>query len=88
MIETTREIGTSSGDHSPDTKQRQAKLQRFLFQPVLLDFSVLSLFAGLAVCFQISRTHLTPNFMDLTGDAANIAGFAAALDHPELFEGE
>ena len=87
MIETAGE-GSSAGDRAFGRNLRSKGLAGFLCRPALLDAGLLLLFAGLAVCFQISRTHLVPDFMDLTGDAANIAGFAAALDHPDFFEGD
>jgi hypothetical protein len=43
-------------------------------------------FALYAFLCQLSLCYSSDGFLALSSDGANIAGFAAALDHPELFE--
>ncbi|GEM_PF-3969799 len=51
-----------------------------------LVFSIFALVFATLVCYARGIFH--PPVVDLTSDAANIASFAAALDHPELFAGD
>ena len=57
-------------------------------RPWLIDTVVLLVFMAFATLFHIGRNITAPEILDLGGDAANIASFAAAWDHPELFEGD
>ncbi len=50
------------------------------------DCAVIITFLALGAAFQVVRTEGVRQFCELTSDAANIASFAAAWDHPELFE--
>ena len=52
-----------------------------------VDFVVVALFALIAIVLFVDRYRGVTPFVFLDGDTANIATFAAALDHPELFAG-
>jgi len=54
----------------------------------LSDLAAVLVFAAIAAAFYHARTAGSTPFTDLTSDAGNIASFAAAYDHPELFEGD
>ena len=45
-------------------------------------------FAIYGLLFFLGRWNGITPFIDLKGDGASVAGFAAALDHPELFEND
>ena len=51
-----------------------------------VDLLVALGFALFAFLSQLSLCHSPDGFLGLSSDGANIAGFAAALDHPDLFE--
>jgi hypothetical protein len=57
-------------------------------RPWLIEAVVLLVFMAFAILFHVGRNINAPEVLDLCGDAANIASFAAAWDHPELFEGD
>lgn len=52
------------------------------------DSAVLVLILVGAAYYQLARTNLAYPFVELKGDAGQIAGFAVAMDHPELFRGD
>lgn len=60
------------------------------FAPVVgrRDALVVAGFLLYAAVFQLGRWRGFTPFVFLGGDAANIAGYAAALDHPQLFAGD
>ncbi len=52
------------------------------------DAAVIAAIALFSVLFFVDRYRGTTPYVFLDGDAANIASFAAALDHPESFNGD
>lgn len=59
-----------------------------IVSPWITDIIVLLVFLSFAALFHIGRRGTVQEILDLKGDAANIASFAAALDHPGLFDGD
>ena len=59
-----------------------------LWRRRLSDLAAVLVFAAIAAAFYHARTAGSTPFTDLTSDAGNIASFAAAYDHPRLFEGD
>ena len=53
-----------------------------------VDGVIIGVFVLLGVLFQFAQISSRPPHVILSGDAGNIATFAAARDHPELFEGD
>lgn len=62
--------------------------QRLQARPWLMDLVVFLVFLAFATLFHLGRYYQAPEIFNLSSDAANIASFAAAWDHPELFEGD
>ena len=54
----------------------------------LVDGVIIGVFVLLGVLFQFAHISSSPPHVILNSDAGNIATFAAARDHPELFEGD
>ncbi len=52
------------------------------------DLALVAVFALFAIFFFVDRFRGVTPFAFLDGDAANIASFVAATDHPELFAGD
>jgi len=54
----------------------------------IIDFTVALLFLVIALAFFLGRWKGANPVLDLGSDAANVATFAAVLDHPENFRGD
>jgi hypothetical protein len=72
---------------SKETLHRDRR-RPFSGQVTLLDGIVVLCFALFALVYFLGQWRGMQPFVFLGGDAANIAGFAAARDHPELFVGD
>lgn len=57
-------------------------------RPWLANTAAIILFVVIAGVYQYARTGGQRGFCDLTSDAGNIASWAAAWDHPELFSAD
>lgn len=81
--------GKKSGrDLTDDTEATPAKPSRFGGRVNTLDVIVVCAFALCAFVYHMGNWHGLHPYPLYSADASNIAGFAAALDHPELFEGD
>ena len=76
---------TSEGTVGPAQTSVESVPSMFSWRRCRTDLAVVVVFLGLSLAIYFARGGFAPRVVNLTSDAANIASFAAASDHPRLF---